>query len=55
MEGEIKMTITEMSRLKDWLKSKGLTAEEILECIDYIAFPSDNKQKEMPNSPPANN
>lgn len=31
------MTTKEVSRLIDWLKSKGLTYEEIEECIDYIS------------------
>lgn len=32
------MTATEMARLAEWLKKKGLTDEEIIECINYIAY-----------------
>ena len=31
------MSTKEVSRLIDWLKAKGLTYEEIEECIDYIS------------------
>ena len=31
------MTDSCIARLIDWLKSKGLTAEEIVECLHYIA------------------
>lgn len=31
------ITVKEIARLADWLKSKGHTAEEIVECIQYIA------------------
>ena len=37
MNQEVKMTATEMARLSDWLKSKGLTAEDAIECIHFIA------------------
>lgn len=38
MENEVDlMTTNEMARLSDWLKSKGHTAEEIIDCIHYIA------------------
>ena len=30
------MTSKEVVNLIDWLKSQGLTAEQILECIEYI-------------------
>ena len=32
-----RMTATEMVRLSDWLKSKGMTAEETIDCLHYIA------------------
>ena len=32
------MTAVEMARLKDWLRSKGLTDAEVLACLDYIAY-----------------
>ena len=31
------MTVKEIDRLIDWLKSKGHTAEEATQCIKYIA------------------
>lgn len=37
------MTTKEVSRLIDWLKSKGCSYEEIEQCIDYIS-------KEQPKS-----
>lgn len=30
------MTAAQITRLIEWLKSKGLTTEEILDCIQYI-------------------
>jgi hypothetical protein len=36
-EVDIPMTATEAARLADWLTSKGMTAEEVIECIHYIA------------------
>lgn len=30
------MTIKEVVNLIDWMKKQGLTAEQILECIEYI-------------------
>ncbi len=33
----IMMNIREVARLIDWLKSKGFEAEEIMNCINYIA------------------
>ncbi len=35
--GENPMTVKEMADLSDWLKAKGHTADEILECIAYLA------------------
>lgn len=31
------MTAIEAARLAEWLKSKGHSAEEAIECINYIA------------------
>lgn len=31
------MTSTELSRLIDWLKSKGMTDADIVECIKHLA------------------
>ena len=38
------LTTKEISRLIDWLKSKGHTAEEAAECIKYIAGAQEPKQ-----------
>lgn len=37
MKVDNEMTTKEISRMVEWLKKKGFTAEEILNCIDYIA------------------
>lgn len=34
---EQSMTAQEMDRLSQWLKAQGHTAEEVLECLAYIA------------------
>lgn len=34
---ENSMTAAEADRLADWMKANGHTAEEVLECIKYIA------------------
>lgn len=31
------MTLQQVSRLIDWLRSQGFTEEQITECIQYIA------------------
>jgi DNA-binding transcriptional regulator YhcF (GntR family) len=36
-KGADEMTVKEIARLIDWLKSQGFTAEQINECIKYIA------------------
>lgn len=36
-EDQDMMNIKEVARLIEWLKSKGFTAEEITDCINYIA------------------
>jgi len=36
-EGGESMTATEMARLSDWMKSKGMTSEDFDECLHYIA------------------
>ena len=38
-EKEESMTITEVNRLVEWLKSKGLSSDEILDCLSYIGSP----------------
>lgn len=32
------MTATEVARLAEWLKSKGMTEAEVIECINFIAY-----------------
>lgn len=42
------MTVKEIDRLSDWLKANGHSAEEILQCVKYIAGNQElipNKQK----------
>lgn len=41
------MTTKEVSRLIDWLKSKGCSYEDIEQCIDYISKeqPKENANK----------
>lgn len=46
------MTVKQISKMSEWLKQHGFSAEEILECIDYIASTTD--KKEIPNPPQAN-
>lgn len=36
MEMEKGMTENQTKRLIKWLKAKGMTAEQIVECLDYI-------------------
>ena len=48
MTQEVHMTATEMARLSDWLKLKGMTAEDAIECIHFIAngdLPNENGKK----------
>ena len=35
------MTTKEVSRLVDWLKAQGMTAEQACECLKYIAGESE--------------
>ncbi len=37
-ENRDQMNTFEMARLSDWLKAKGHNAEDVLDCIDYIAY-----------------
>lgn len=51
-EGEAteEMTITEVIRMNEWLRAKGLSDEEILDCQNYIAtgigLPTEDATKE---------
>lgn len=44
----------QISRLSHWLQSQGMTAEQILDCIDYIAK-TEPAQSKMPAVPAATN
>jgi hypothetical protein len=43
------MTVKEIDRLIDWLKSKGHTAEEATQCIKYIANNKTSTDKSADN------
>lgn len=48
-EDEDMMNIKEVARLIEWLRSKGFTAEEITDCINYIAEnPTTEKGSDTP-------
>ena len=36
-EATEEMTITEVTRMNDWLRAKGLSDKDILDCQSYIA------------------
>lgn len=38
------MSVPQISRLSHWLQSQGMTAEQILDCIDYIASTDPDKK-----------
>lgn len=44
---EEQMTPTQYTRLAEWLKTHGHTAEEVLECVAYIASGKDDKGREL--------
>lgn len=47
------MNVKEVARLIDWLTAKGLSSEEVNECIRYIAeSPSVNEGKEKGSGAP---
>lgn len=51
------MTAKQLDRLADWLKSNGHTAEEVLDCLKYIAqdrapAPKTPKKKNKSLDPP---
>ena len=39
------MSVKEIDRMADWLKAHGHTAEEVTECIKYIANNSPDTQR----------
>ena len=40
------MTVQQIARLAEWLQMQGHSAEEVLECIRYIAG-KENKEREL--------
>ena len=46
------MTAIQMARLSDWLKTKGMTAEDFDECLHYIANGSLPAEKGEKNQVP---
>ena len=48
MDEEMSMTAKEVTRLADWLKAHGHTAEEILECVKYITGTEPPKETQAP-------
>lgn len=53
-EGGDEMTATEMARLSDWLKTKGLTSEDFDECVHYIANEIPVRKSEQKNQASGN-
>lgn len=54
---DAEMGVVQISRLSHWLQLQGMTAEQILNCIDYIAKPEQilEEEKEMSGAPAATN
>ena len=48
------LSVIQISRLSHWLQSQGMTPEQILDCIDYIAK-ADATQPKMSGAPVATN
>ena len=47
MEETNEMTVAQIAKLAEWLRMQGHTAEEVLDCIRYIAGrPEENPGKE---------
>lgn len=49
------LSVIQISRLSHWLQLQGMTADEILNCIDYIAKAEPLLEKEMSGAPVATN
>ena len=47
-EATEEMTITEVTRMNDWLRAMGMTDKEILDCQNYIATGVGLPTKEPP-------
>lgn len=47
---DAEMGVVQISRLSHWLQFQGMTADQILNCIDYIAKaePLETKMSEVP-------
>lgn len=43
------MTENQTKRLIEWLKSKGMTAEQIVECLEYINSKQKKVSDRLPN------
>lgn len=41
------MTVLQIAKLAEWLQMHGHTAEEVLECIRYLAGKSEEKGREL--------
>lgn len=51
---DAEMGVVQISRLSHWLQLQGMTAEQILNCIDYIAK-AEPLEKEMSEVPAVTN
>lgn len=52
MEEVDNMTVIQMARLSDWLKTKGMTAEDFDECVHYISNGKSPDRKGEKNQAP---
>lgn len=46
MEEHDEMSAIQISRMSEWLRMHGHTADEVLQCIDYIAGKKQEDRKE---------
>ena len=46
MEEANEMTVAQIAKLAEWLQMQGHTAEEVLDCIGYIAGREESQDKE---------
>lgn len=49
------MTVVEIAKLAEWLEMHDHTAEEVIECIRYIAGKEANKKEELTAKPTKQN
>lgn len=52
---EEQLTVLQIAKLAEWLQMHGHSAEEVLECIRYLAGKADNKEKESAAQPTKRN